>query len=414
MDALEHARQHAFGVSALDAAQVVLSLDYAAEMILKAVLLERGESIMQKPGRSIGLLEALKRIGSYSNGPTIEILRERRDNLQHLAASVDSATSQDFYEGVILFIEEVLRGDFELSLPAELRISPESVLATAESELVNPAAELQRDVHASAGTVVWAQAAPGSNALGVFVQVADAGVRRLTPESEFEYMPHTDGRYVVAYRQSGGVVLYDLSIDERRVLSEQGGPTDIRNGFVAAQGLGIPGGLGGGVWIYSMADGSWSQLSDTGDSARLTDQRVIWQQMSHDTMTVRGRDLRGGEVEVVVTGMGHPAPSGGMLAASTWRGSDPEIVLYDETQKGRLRTTGIFPHLDGSRLAFLRPAEEGHDLIVMDVDREAVVVNLRAVGFPAGSGPVVDGDWVYFESASDRGIHAVYRSAIGA
>ncbi len=415
MDALEHARQHVFGVSALDAAQVVLSLDYAAEMILKAVLLERGESIMQKPGRSIGLPGALKRTGSYCNGPTIEILRERRDNLQHLAASVDSATSQDSYEGAILFIEEVLRGDFDLPLPAELRISPESVPAAAESELVDPAAELQRDVHASAGTVVWAQAAPGSNALGVFVQVADAGApRRLTPESEFEYMPHTDGRYVVAYRQSGGVVLYDLSNDERRVLSEQGGPTDIRNGFVAAQGLDIPDGLGGGVWIYSMADESWSQLSDTGDSARLADQRVIWQQFSDDTMTVRGRDLRGGEVEVILSGMGHPAPCGGMLASSIWPGSDPEIVVYDETQKERLRTTGIFPHLDGSRLAFLRPADDGHDLIVMDVDREAVVVDLRAVGFPAGSGPVVDDDWVYFESAADRGVHAVYRSAIRA
>ena len=117
---------------------------------------------------------------------------------------------------------------------------------------------------------------------------------------------------------------------------------------------------------------------------------------------------------MILSGMGHPAPSGGMLASSIWPGSDPEIVVYDETQKERLRTTGIFPHLEGSRLAFLRPADDGHDLIVMEVDGEAVVVDLRAVGFPAGSGPVVDGDWVYFESAADRGVHAVYRSAIRA
>jgi hypothetical protein len=105
MDALDHARQHAASASEHDAAQVVLSLDYAAEMLLKAVLLERGESIMEKPGRSIGLQSAMKRVGSYRNGATIEILRERRDNLQHLAAGVDLATTQDLYEGVMLFVE---------------------------------------------------------------------------------------------------------------------------------------------------------------------------------------------------------------------------------------------------------------------------------------------------------------------
>jgi len=290
MDALEHARQHAFGDSALDAAQVVLSLDYAAEMLLKAVLLERGESIMQKPGRSIGLQEALRRTGAYSNGPTIEILRERRDNLQHLAASVDSSTSQDSYEGAILFIEEVLRQDFSLQLPPELRISPEPVPTDAEGELVEPAAELQRDVHAARDTVVWAQATPGSNALGAFVQAEGAGTaRRLTPDSEFEYMPRTDGRFVVAYRQLGGVVLYDLASHERRVVSEQGGPTDVRDGFVAAQGLDIPDGLGGGVWIYSMEADTWDQVSETGDSARLTADRVIWQEFRDDAMRRRGR-----------------------------------------------------------------------------------------------------------------------------
>src|SRR5690348_14776162 len=118
--AFRHARQHVDEVGELHAAQVVLSLDFGIEMLLKAALLERRESIMERPGRSISLLIALKRAGPFRNGSVVEVLREHRDTLQHFAAYTDPATANDLYEGAILFVAELLQQAFSQSVPDEL------------------------------------------------------------------------------------------------------------------------------------------------------------------------------------------------------------------------------------------------------------------------------------------------------
>src|SRR5689334_3166051 len=102
--AFRHAYDHSLADNESDAVQVVLSLDFGIEMLLKAVLLNKGESIMNGK-MSINLIEALKRSGPYKQGSTVEILRERRNNLQHFAQYTDAVTTRDLYEGALLFVE---------------------------------------------------------------------------------------------------------------------------------------------------------------------------------------------------------------------------------------------------------------------------------------------------------------------
>ncbi len=288
MMALEHARQHATIAGDLDAAQVVLSLDYGLEMLLKAALLEQDQSIMERPGRSIGLQAALSRSGPYKQASNAEVLRERRDGLQHFAQYTDAATTLDLYEGTLLLVEEILSQRLGQHLPGDLRLVREPSPDVSVFEALWPVEELQRDLTAAGDTVVWAQGTPNRNALAVYIKHGDQDAKRLSPDGEFEYMPHTDGRRVACYRQSGGVVIYDLANDERSVISETGGPTSVRGQYVAAQGLGTPDGLGGGIWLYHVDRESWDQVSEAGDSARLTDEFVVWQELIGDGLVFRG------------------------------------------------------------------------------------------------------------------------------
>lgn len=113
---LDHAEEHLDGRTPLDVSQILLSLDYMAEMLLKAALLERGESIMERPQRSIGLQAALKRFGSNPHAPLIEVLRERRDTLQHFAVYSDPETVLELADGARRFATELVRTEFGLDL----------------------------------------------------------------------------------------------------------------------------------------------------------------------------------------------------------------------------------------------------------------------------------------------------------
>ena len=86
-DAFYHANSHlASEGTESDAVQVILSLDYSVEMLPKSVLMNRGDDIMPKKGQSLSLPDALERCPEFTNAPSIKILRDRRNSLQHSAA----------------------------------------------------------------------------------------------------------------------------------------------------------------------------------------------------------------------------------------------------------------------------------------------------------------------------------------
>jgi hypothetical protein len=414
MIALEHASHHFEKGTEPDVVQVVLSLDFGAEMLLKAAILNGGKSIMGKNGRSIGLLEALKEAGAFKNGSTVEILHERRNSLQHFAQQTDAATSRDLYEGAILFVEELLTDKLGEKLPASLRMPSGRVYIVPPTELLAPADVLQRDVDAANGVVVWAQGVPDSNALVVCVRLPDGKIRQLTPQGDFEYMPHTNGRAVVAYRQSGGIASYDLDTGTREVLSETGGPTDINEEWVAAQGLDVEDGLGGGVWLYSLSTKTWIQVADDAgsSSARLSRQYVVWSALMEPELVLMRKALTrlDGAPKVLVRGAAHPSVSEDKVAYDG-RGEDDHIrvVSIESGEEVYSTPAGIFPYLKGDRLAYLIKDNGSYGVVVDDVTRKDRIMSTMNVGFPTGRGPVIGDDAIYYESAAGRTHQAIYR-----
>ena len=407
----EHALKHSRIEGELDAAQVILSLDFGTEMLLKAVLLDRGASIMERPKRSVGLIDALGKCGPYTNGSAIEILRERRDSLQHFAAYTDANTTRDLYEATMLFVEEVHTKDFGLPLPEGLETKEGPVSISPAAELVSESDALQRDVHASeSGFVVWAQGVPGSNSLAVHAKLdATSASFRLTPDDQFEYMPKTDGENLVCYRQSGGVVLYNLESRKRELISETGGPTAIFGDWIAAQGLEIEDGLGGGIWLRGPSN-EWERVSQGGDSARLTEDNVYWQELEGDKVNIKYRPLTGGDSVTLISGGNHPSPDNGRIAWTEWGNDDWLHVTEIGGREIYKVAGGIFPYLRGSLVAYLKKEGTTYALFVDDIHRAKNLFSLPWVGFPAGSGPVLSRNEVFFESTANRATHAVWRT----
>lgn len=411
--ALNHARLHTNGDGEMDSAQVILSIDFAVEMLLKAALLERGESILEKPGRSLSMRDALKKLGRFRHGPSIEILHERRNNLQHFAGYSGESTVEEMYESALSFFTEVLQADFGTSLGSEFGSPrPASTSAVPWSE-IHHSTELQRDIDLSNGVIVWAEGEAAGGTLGVHCSIREGLVRRLTPSDSFEYLPKIDGQRVVTYRQSGGIVLYDIEEGTREVISESGAPTSICAGKVACQGVGLSGGIGGGVWLYDLEGGSWELVSESGDSAILSSHRILWQELAGDVLMIRERSIGGGEATTLVTGGGHPTMSGGLFAWTDWATSAPEAHVHDFGGAEHLRIgPAVLPFLSGQLLGFLRPRGNSHDLVVVEVETGAFVLEIPEVGFPTGRGPVLSDGYVYFESSAPRGIHGLYRQRI--
>jgi hypothetical protein len=381
----EHALDHSFVEGELDAAQVILSLDFGVEMLLKAVLLNHGTSIMERNKHSLDLLSTLKKCGPYKNGSAIEVLRERRNNLQHFAQYTD--------------------------LPEHLEIHPVSVPLITSAELVHDVELLQRDVHASdSGIVVWAQNASSGNMLTVFVKEGDKDPRCLTPSGSFEYMPKTDGQRVVCFRQSGGVVMYDLNSGQRRVLSETGGAPFVQGEWIAAQGLSTEAGLAGGISLWNDATEKWEQISQAGDTARIAGDVLFWQELEGDQVNIKSRSLTGGPVKTVIDGANHPSPDGDLIAWTEWGNDDwMHVTKLDGTEVYRA-PNGIFPSLRGTVVAYLRLKNNNYELMVDDIERGRNAFSLPWVGFPMGGGPVLAHDEVFFESRTNRPTNAIWKT----
>lgn len=411
--AFEHAKQHADVASDLDAAQVILSLDFGVEMLLKAVLLDRSESIVEKPGRTIGLVTALKRAGSYKNGSSVEILRDRRDSLQHAAQYTDAATTADLFEAALLFVTEVLKTEFPQELPPALLRSVSPTERSPSLVRVHDSTRLQRDIAvATDGSIAWAEGVPNSSELAVHVLAPDGETEVLTPAGAFEYMPVIGSGKVAAYRQSGGVVLYDLGAGDRSILSETGGPTDIRGDLIAAQGLGVEGGLAGGIHLYDMRSRSWTVISEAGDSASLTEDFVYWQMLEDDRMVIKRRRLDADDEGVIVADRAtHLKVSDRFLAWCDWPGgAEPNLHIADlDGAEVRECGVGIFPDTLGDRVAFLRPARGSYDLVVVDIPSGKVLIEVSAVGFPVGHGPVLAASDVYLEARNGLPTHGLWR-----
>jgi hypothetical protein len=414
LNALGHAHIHSREDGKDDLVQVVLSLDFAVEMLLKALLLNRDEPIMLSGGRSIGIFEAMKKVKTpttYLDAASIQVLHEMRNNLQHLAGYIDSASVSDMYDTAMRFADEAVLELGEV-LPDEFKLSP-SLARIPTLGGMTPIFEsefLQRDVNARNGTVVWAQGETSSSNLGVWAKQSGQEPTRLTSSDQFEYMPKTDGTSVVAYRQSGGVVLYDLASGERKILSETGGPTDILGNYVATQGREISDGLGGGISLFNRTTETWTDISVGGDSARLTESRIFWQELEGEKLVIKYRALdETNDEHILISSGSHPSPSGELVAWADWI-ADSEIhvtsITGEEVFSGE---KGIFPSLCGTTIAYLQPSDDTHILVVQDIyDTDAKVV-LPWVGFPIGSGPVVTEDGVYFESSTGRERHAIWQ-----
>lgn len=415
---MSHAAKHSSINDESDAIQVVLSLDYGIEMLLKAVLLNRGESIMSNPGRTIGLPEALKRCGRYDNSSSVEILRQHRDNLQHFAGYASSEDCKDLMEGVMLFTEEVHSKEFSLDLPKELSAMtiPSPPKPRNNLKPIHESPQLQRDVSGdeSGETIVWSQAEPNSEVLGVYYSIKDAKAIKLTPVGQFEYMPRTDGKHVVAYRQNGGVVLYDIEEGTRTIISETGAPTSVGGGYIGAQGLSIQEGLGGGVWLYEMAAGTWEQLSQSGDSVRIASDYIVWQEYDEKigTQIIKYRKLKGKEIKILANEAAGASPSGSLIAYQDWAPDSKIHVIDAQGKEVYAAENGFFPALNGKYLSYYRGRDEKYTLLVDNIETGQNLLELNWVGWPMGGTAAIGKDAVYFESRSGKDVHAIWKAVL--
>jgi len=409
LDGLAHAEDHLQGNTDNDNSQVILSLFFAVEMLMKAARVENTQDIFRQKGRqTISFGEALEHFKHLSHAPDMRILEEDRHSLQHFAQYAHRSRVEGHMETALKFAEELLRDHLGVDLADARGVpAPEPAPGVVRpGELIDPTEELQRDAAFGGEVLVWAQARPRSDRLGLRIRHPNAEIQWLSSDEDFEYMPQTDGRLVVAYRQSGGVVVYNLESGSRDVLAETGGPGDVQDGIVAAQGLGIEDGLGGGTWLIPIDSGEPEQLEEQGDSPRLSGDRVVWQSLEGDTLAIRLRALNGGEVSTVERNAAGAALDGSLLAWSEWSGRPPVWALDLETgERVKLAKAGIMPHVRGELIAFLKHRDRAHDVVVYDFRRRSVLLEVEDVGFPTGRGPILTDKEVIWESGHDQGLN---------
>lgn len=405
MACLEHAYEHAVRDRATDLAQVVISIDHMAELLLKAALVERGESIFVGRGKTLAFPEALKKVGS-PHAAEIEIIHEQRNTIQHFFAYGNAAEAAELFDTGFRFAEELLSRELALQLSDETDLQPLAGSAVAESSLfVELSDASQRDVSAHADLVVWADAREGD--FRVRLRVGDQDPEWLTPSNSFEYMSVTDGKYVACYRQSGGIVLYDLASKSRTLLTETGGPSDVANGFVAAQGIGIEGGLGGGIFLVPVDGSEPEKISSGGDSPKLWGDRIFWQETRGQTRDILARLIAGGPTHVIVTDGVSPSVRDGLIAW-TDQTSRPSVHVMD-LESGEKRTIsrrGIIPVTDMRLVALLEHLDPDdyqgpalrYDLVLYDWTTDSETLRINEVGFPQGGGGAFGDQFLYWEA----------------
>lgn len=402
LGSLRHAYDHADKATAGDSAQVIMSLAHAAEMLTKAAILHKGESIHipNRAQRTITLREALDRIQKPRHAATMLVLVDRRDSIQHAAAYMDPETVGDYVETTRSFVHDLLLHVFGIPLEDLLPLAPAEREARVQvGGFLDPADALQRDASYGGGVTVWAQGELQHNRLRIRVREPGGEIRWLTPPDEFEYMPHTDGRHVVAYRQSGGIILYDLGDSTRRVLHETGGPGAIEGGVIAVQGIGITEGLGGGVFLLAPDGGLLRRVSEAGDSPRLSKGLLVWQEFRDDQHLILCQRIDSHDISTLVVGGRHPAVHGDLLA---WTdvGSRPQLRARNlgTAEERILSEAAIFPDVRNGLIAFLEHSDATYDLKVFDWERKEFLFDISDVGFPTGRGPLVTDTEVVWEA----------------
>lgn len=400
LSSLEHAYSHASGSDPQDAAQVLMSAAHGAEMICKAALVQKEKSLFRggRGRETISLRETLQELGTREHSAEMQILAGRRDPVYHFASYTDMPQALDNLEVVRGYVSDLLRDDFglELELVAELPAFAEAV--PRQGAPIEETAATQRDAAFGGALLAWAQGEEGTDRLRIRLLESNGARRWLSPSEEFEYMPHTDGRSLVAYRQSGGVIHYDLVSNVRTVLSETGGPGAVQGGIIAAQGIGVSDGLGGGVWLLS-SEGDSEQVSESGDSPRLDLGYVIWQELWGEEMTVRRRGIQSGPMEVLAINAWHFAIHGGLFAFQE-RGRSPRLFALELDQghgPTQVSKNAIFPDVRNGRIAYLEGLGDRFDLHVLDWLTRRVLLSLENVPFPTGRGPILTDTHVIWE-----------------
>jgi len=258
----------------------------------------------------------------------------------------------------------------------------------------------QRDVSWHSGSIVWAQEGPED--LRLRIRAEDGTVRWLSPKGKKEYMSKMDSRYIVAYRQPGGVVLYDMATGESPVLLTRGGcPSGVGNGLVVVQGDGITGGIGGGISLYKTDKTLVKRLSEKGCSASFDGASIVWQE--HPDLVISHPPYA--NQEVLANNASHASIHNRLV---TWvvSGRSPIIRGLDlETgDRYQIDRPGTFQHVKDFRVAYLTPTEgRDYDLIVRDLLLEKDILHIRAAGFPRGRGPQICGRQVVWEATRPDG-----------
>lgn len=149
MELLGHSITHYIGSAELDRKLLILHLANSVELILKDVLLDKGESIYKNPKETVtatGCMEALKSKGvniPYLN--KIELLMDERNALQHRFGSPNELTSIFYMTITLEFFKEILKEHYKQDLEEIIaQFTPEKDLAAFmmrkpknESELEN-------------------------------------------------------------------------------------------------------------------------------------------------------------------------------------------------------------------------------------------------------------------------------------
>jgi hypothetical protein len=379
-------------------------------MLCKGLLLHRGESIHERGSRTISLRDALDRIGDVRHAASMLVLVDRRDSIQHAAAYSNPSSVADYLQTTREFALDLL----SRHMGVDIAICPEEPRPTeAEEPKVGELRETvtadvvgqQRDAAWGGGLLAWAE---GSRQLRIRT-LRGGQLTWLTQEGEFEYMPRTDGQHVAAYRQSGGIVVYEVASGRREVVFDTGAPGDVSNGYLAAQGIGVPGGIGGGIWLMRTDATQVEQLSDGGDSPRLGGGRVVWQEFREDEHLILGRAVEGGDVTILVRGGQQPAVHDALLA---WTdvGALPAVRVWNlaSGQGQVISRSGIMPDVRLGRVAYLERRGDMYDVRVVSFPGLEEVAAVRNVGFPVGRGPMLTDDSVVWESGAGGSEHRLW------
>ena len=123
------------------------------------------------------------------------------------------------------------------------------------------------------------------------------------------------------------------------------------------------------------------------------------------------RQIAGGEIKIFQKKANWASPTDELVAWTKYPDATPTTYVSDYDGKDVFEVANsTFPYLSEKYLTYLELINNNrYSLVLVDIITGDRILDEKWVGFPMGRGPIIAGDYVYFETRADNEINKVMK-----